>query len=118
METYTKNEFIYSVENLPYVKVLLSERLGDFSSEVMEGVWVLTLKGNEDNGMGLLVNANMTVNIARPRKWDYVQYRTLDPDKKPIIVAVLETTSQDEDLDSIKAWCSDNQPKMEPPIEE
>ena len=68
------------------VRVLLFERLGDASSRA-EGVWVLIAHGSQSAGIGVLLSDVFSLDGAPPRRGDVVEYRTIDPEHKPYVVA-------------------------------
>ena len=68
------------------VRVLLFERPGDAASRA-EGVWVLIAQGDQDAGMGVLMSDVFSLDGEPPRRGDVVEYRTVDPEQKPYIVA-------------------------------
>ena len=68
------------------VRVLLFERLGDAASRA-EGVWVLIAHGNQEAGIAVLMSDVFSLDGDHARRGDVVEYRTIDPEQKPYIVA-------------------------------
>ncbi len=68
------------------VKVLLFERIGDVVSRA-EGVWVLIADGSQDAGIGVLLSNVISLKGRVPRRGDLVEYRTINTEHKPYVVA-------------------------------
>ena len=84
----TRDELVGRLNDLGsdrLVKVLLFERLGDAQGRA-EGVWVLVADGDRDNGIGLLLSNVVSLPGDLPGRGDLVEYRTINPAKKPYIV--------------------------------
>jgi len=68
------------------VKVLLFERSGDSTSPA-EGVWVLVAEGDQEAGIGVLLSNVISLKGRVPRRGDLVEYRTINLEHKPYVVA-------------------------------
>ena len=68
------------------VKVLVFERSGDATSRA-EGVWVLIADGDQDAGIGVLLSNVVSLDGCRPQRGDLVEYRTINVQHKPYVVA-------------------------------
>jgi len=68
------------------VKVLVVERSGDATSRA-EGVWVLIAHGDQDAGIGVLLSNVISLEGHVPRRGDLVEYRTINVQHKPYVVA-------------------------------
>jgi hypothetical protein len=68
------------------MKVLVFRRSGDATS-LAEGVWVLIADGDQCAGIGVLLSNIISLDGSQPRRGDLVEYRTLNAQHKPYIVA-------------------------------
>jgi len=68
------------------VKVLVFKRPGDPRSTA-EGVWVLIADGDQEAGTGALLSNVISLEGRVPRRGDLVEYRTIDAEHKPYVVA-------------------------------
>jgi len=70
------------------VKVLLYAEIGNADSTA-EGVWVIPFRGDGDNGVGLLLSNIISLGGKQPVRGDVVEYRTINKEHRPYIVAWL-----------------------------
>jgi hypothetical protein len=68
------------------VKVLVLKRPGDAASRA-ESVWVLIADGDQEAGFGSLLSNVILLDGRVPRRGDLVEYRTINPEHKPCIIA-------------------------------
>ena len=68
------------------VKVLLFKRPGDAKSRA-EGAWVLIADGGQNAGIGVLLSNVISLGDHVPRRGDLVEYRTINLEHKPYVVA-------------------------------
>ncbi|MCE5239532.1 hypothetical protein LLH23_13735 [bacterium] len=82
-ERWTQEQLEQQIDaHVSFAKVLLP--VGD---DNCEGVWVIILEGDQESGFGILDNRPFESGPTIPPAGAFVEYRTVDPDDKPYIVA-------------------------------
>lgn len=96
-EQENKNVIDAVNSNKNLVKVLIADemRFDDAADEInqkqvrCEGVWVYTIEGNENDGIGFLMSNVMSV-IFPGSRGDIIQYRTVNENLKPFITKYID----------------------------
>ena len=87
----TKDDIVEWINTYPKsVKVLAKDGLKlDNEGAPCEGVFVLLIDGDENNGLGILISNIISIEFPAVRG-DFVQFMTLNKDHKPYITTVLD----------------------------